>query len=178
MFSIPIIPIRIPIPLLLLGLQALTTTNNAAQVVKDAAANSINAACLAVDTSDNVYLFGAQDGKDYLLGASSSLSQLQPTQQPTQLSSSTNASSRPDFIPRPSILPQKVQCLFAEYRNSIYFVNADSRAPSTTLYVYNFGSKSWSTLNTIVPPGMTISIPDMVLTYGNNIVSLCLITSL
>ncbi|KAF8201128.1 hypothetical protein K438DRAFT_1758439 [Mycena galopus ATCC 62051] len=88
--------------------------------------------CIAFDTNWDLLAFG-YNGKDYNVGTSDQWASGTPTD--------ITATGRPPFD------GTATKCYLAEFSNAVYVLGADTANPSD-IYIYNAGTKSWSTQTT------------------------------
>jgi len=109
--------------------------------------------CVQFDTSWNLYAFGGS--QDVNLGQSSSWAQ--PNVTPL---TSTG---------RPPWTGNNTQCLLSEYNNAMYVTGADA-SDYSKVYIYSFGSNTWSTQSTSSAPTAPQTRSAVVLDHDTNVI--------
>ncbi|ORY29526.1 hypothetical protein BCR39DRAFT_495391 [Naematelia encephala] len=108
--------------------------------------------CVQFDTSFNLYAFGGTS--DVNLGQNTSWASPSP-----QTLTTTG---------RPPWTGNDTQCLLSQYNNAMYVLNADAANPSD-IYIYSFGSSSWSTQTTSSAPTNFGGRSSSVLDHDTNV---------
>lgn len=91
---------------------------------------TVSTACIASDSSNNLYLFGTPKG-DFAISTTTT----SPASSWSQLPSSPQ--NRPDFN-----VQKGTQCLLAQYSNALVVINGNS-ASSMLISTYFFANNSW-----------------------------------